>query len=386
MIAGLAVFSPSINYKPSALAAGASTSFSFQVTTTKTSKTPSIVTVNGLANGASQAGVKASGGVDYIAQAVSTAALNVAVAYENNKLPNNGDADYAQYDSFIWDAHAYVLSGSTIAFDPNVPGYAFIPDQAKAELAFAQLDASVASYLVDGLESCFAGASGGDVFNFRAGILKNYAAGSTNKGTLIGVFRPGNTYDVNAVVDNYTTVGTLSGSTTFTSTLTSTVSPVSAQDYWFGILTSSWVTSFSNTTAVVSKFIGNNHTAGGNQVACSPFNGPGGTTNPSFTITLNGQNIPARFQGVGAQCNNACTSTLVMDPVPYMTAGPQYDIHGNLLGPEINPFTINPDDLYAVKSHASQYANEMVGGSNSMGQFTAPVTLFGVTKYEFALP
>jgi hypothetical protein len=121
----------------------------------------------------------------------------------------------------------------------------------------------------------------------------------------------------------------------------------------------------------------------GNQQACSPFNGPGGTANPSFTISLNKQPVAARFQGVGQQCQNPCSSVLVMDPVGYATPGPQYDPSGNLLGPQINPFVLSATNTEAVVSHEGQWALRTANGVQTLGQFTQPVTLFGVTLYQF---
>jgi hypothetical protein len=382
VIGGVPVFSPNQNtLQP--LGVGQSTTFSFSVKPTSTSNfTPTISTVDGVANGTYGVGSKATG-IDAIAQAAATAALNVAAAYENNKPANDGDPNYAQYDGLIWSAQSYVISGSTIEFDPNVPGYAFISNAAKAELAFAQMDPSVASYLVDGLQSCFNDSSGAYVYNFRAGVLKGLTSGTTTTGTLGGVIPPAGTYtpsgyNVNSVVDNYSTVGLGKGGTTITATLTSTRSPSSAQDYWFGLLTYTSLSTFSNSSAVAKKYTGS-----GNQFTCSPFNGPGGTPNPSFTISLNGQHVQARFQGVGQQCQNACTSTLVVDPVAYMTAGVQTDAAGYELGPQINPFTLTPTSLYAITQNSSMWAIETANSTQTWGQFSTPVTMFGVTKYQF---
>jgi hypothetical protein len=382
MIGGQAVFSPNQN-SPASLGVGASSApVTFSVSPTSTSNfTPTIATVDGVANGAAGAGVLATG-VDPIAQSVATGAMNIAIAYETNKLSNDGDPDYAQYDSFIWDAHSYIISGSTIEFDSNVPGYAFIPNQAKAELAFAQLDASVAAYLVDGLQSCFADSSGAWVYNFRAGVLKGFTANATSTGSLIGVIPPTNTwtpsgYNVNNVVDTYST-SMVKGSDKVTATLKGTQSPASAQDYWFGMLTSTTLNSFSNTSAVLKKYEGS-----GNNVSCSPFNGPGGGANPSFTITLNNQTVQARFQGVGQQCQNPCSSTLVMDPAAYASPGVQYDSNLNVLGPQINPFALLQNQLNAIVDHETQWAIRTALGVQTWGQFTNPVSIAGTTKYQY---
>jgi hypothetical protein len=382
VIGGVPVFSPNQNTQEP-LGVGQSTTFSFSVKPTSTSNfTPTISTVDGVANGTFGVSAAATG-IDAIAQAAATAALNVAAAYEDSKPANDGDPNYAQYDGLIWSAQSYVISGSTIAFDPNVPGYAFISQAAKAELAFAQLDPSVASYLVDGLQSCFNDSSGSYVYNFRAGVLKGFTSNTTTTGTLGGVIPPAGAYtppgyNVNSVIDNYSTVGLGKGGTTITSTLTSTRSPSSAQDYWFGLLTYTSLGSFPNSGALAQKYAGS-----GNQFACSPFNGPGGTPNPSFTISLNGQSVLARFQGVGQQCQNGCTSTIVIDPVAYLTPGVQYNAQGNELGPQINPFALSPTALYAISQNASMWAIETANSQQTWGQFMLPVTMFGVTKYQF---
>jgi len=382
IINGSVVFSPNQNSQ-GPLGVGQSTTFTFSVRPTSTNNfLPTVSTVDGVANGTFGVGSAATG-IDAIAQAAATAALNVAAAYENNEPASDGDPNYAQYDGLIWSAQSYVISGNTIAFDPNVPGYAFISEAAKAELAFAQLDPSVASYLVDGLQSCFNDSSGSYVYNFRAGVLKGFTSNTTTTGTIGGVIPPAGAYtppgyNENSVIDNYSTVGLGKSGTTITSTLTSTRSPSSAQDFWFGLLTYTSLSSFPNSGTVARKYAGS-----GNQFACSPFNGPGGTPNPSFTISLNGQSVPARFQGVGQQCQNGCTSTIVIDPVAYMTPGVQYNAQGNELGPQINPFALNPSAVYAISQNDAIWAVETSGGTQTWGQFIIPVTLFGTTKYQF---
>jgi len=158
VIGGVPIFSPNQN-SPQLLQPGSSATFTFSVNKAGSNYMPTIATVNGVANGTSGAGIPASG-VDTIAQAVATGALNIAIDYENNKPGNNGDPNYAQYDNLIWSSQSFVISGSTIAFDPNAPGYAFVPNQAKADLGFMQMDPGVAAYLVDGLQSCFNDSSG----------------------------------------------------------------------------------------------------------------------------------------------------------------------------------------------------------------------------------
>jgi hypothetical protein len=319
-------------------------------------------------------------------QAAATAALNVAIAYENGKLANTGDANYAQYDNIIWAAQMYSLTtdGTKIQFDPNAPGYKFIPTMAHAMLEAAQDNASVASYLVGGLKSCFTDLKSGWLYTARVGALKGYQNSTTTRGTLPGVLVPAGQYtpsgyNANSVIDNYTTVGLGSGGSTLTVTLTSTTTPTTARDFWFGMLTYTNLTSFPNTTAVAAKFNSNGQTA-----ACSPFNGAGSGGNPAFTITLNGSPVPARFQGVGAQCYSTCTSTLVIDPQPYATPGPYYNVAG-LVGPSINPFAYDYTQVAATLDHGGQYANGPNGvGTAVSGTFTVPILHKGVvTNYGF---
>jgi len=182
-IAGVSVFTPTANGH--VVAAGGSTTFTFSGAITGSNYLPTIASVDGVANGAPGAGNPADG-VDHIARAVATGALNVAEAYENFKAPTNGDPNYAQYDGLIWSAQSFVVSGNKIAFDPNVPGYAFVPVQAQAQLDAMQDNPSVASYLVTGLASCFADTSGTLVYNFKAGVLKGFTYPGPSSGTLAG--------------------------------------------------------------------------------------------------------------------------------------------------------------------------------------------------------
>jgi hypothetical protein len=370
-IAGVPVFTPTSNGK--VLAPGASVPFSFTANITGTNYLPTIASVDGVANGAPGAGNPADG-VDRIARAVATGALSVAEAYEDFKLPTNGDANYAQYDGLIWSAQSYVISGNKIAFDTNVPGYAFIPVQAQAQLDAMQDNPSVASYLVTGLASCFADTSGALVYNFKAGVLKGFTYPGPSSGTLPGEMPPPGDwtppgYNPNTATDTFTATGAaVNGAEQISINMTSST------DYWFGILTSSALATFSNTASVLAKF------KNGNGQSCSPFNGPGGGTgNPFLVITLNGVTVPARYQGSGAQCQNTCKSTMVVDPVAYATPGAFYNAAG-LVGPQPNPFGFDPTQTAATIDHAGQWATttSQTGGI-VYGAFTTPIIHRAIT-------
>jgi hypothetical protein len=328
-------------------------------------------------------------------QAAATAAINVAIAYENGKLANQGDANYAHFDDLIWSAQEYAVvtapnGTQEIQFDPNAPGYKYVPTMAMAMLEAAQDNPNVAAYLVGGLQSCFTGTSGAWVYSFRAGVLKGYSNNTTTTGSVPGVIVPTYMYQPSgynslSVVDTYKTVGLQSGQTAFTSTLTSTVSPSSARDFWFGMLTYTDLAQYaSNTSAVAAKFNSQAQAA-----ACSPFNGAGTGGNPYFTITLTVNNstqpLPARFQGVGQQCYSTCVSTLTVDPDPYATPGPYYNAAG-LVGPSINPFAYDYQQTSATIDHGGQYANGPDANGNPLsGTFSLPVTHKGmITNYSFS--
>lgn len=322
-------------------------------------------------------------------QAAATAAINVAIAYENGKLANQGDANYAHFDDMIWAAQMYkvvtVNGVQEIQFDPNAPGYKYIPNMAMAMLEAAQDNPNVAAYLVGGLQSCFQQTSGAWVYTFRAGVLKNYSNNTTTTGSIPGVIVPTYMYQPSgynslSVVDTYKTVGLQSGQSQFTATLTSTTSPTTARDFWFGMLTYTDLNQYaSNTSAVAAKFNSQAQAA-----SCSPFNGAGSGGNPYFTITLNGSPVPARFQGVGAQCYTTCTSTLVVDPDAYATPGPYYNAAG-LVGPSINPFAYDYNQTYSTVDHGGQYATGPDStGHVVSGTFSSPIYHRGVvSNYGF---
>jgi len=320
-------------------------------------------------------------------QAAATAAINVAIAYENGKLPNQGDANYAHFDDMIWSAQMYSLApgGTQIQFDPNAPGYKYVPSMAISMLQAAQDNPNVAAYLVGGLTSCFQQTSGAWVYSFRAGVLKGYSNNTTTTGSIPGVIVPTYMYQPSgynslSVVDTYKTVGLQSGQTAFTATLTSTVTPSTARDFWFGMLTYTDLAQYAtNTSAVLAKFNTQAQAA-----SCSPFNGAGSGGNPYFTITLNGSSIPARFQGVGAQCYTTCTPTLVVDPDPYATPGPYYNAAG-LVGPSINPFAYDYNQSAATVDHGGQFATgPNAAGVTVSGTFSLQVKHgANITGYSF---
>jgi hypothetical protein len=96
-------------------------------------------------------------------------------------------------------------------------------------------------------------------------------------------------------------------------------------------------------------------------------------------MKLNGSVIPARFQGVGAQCYSTCTSTMTLDPDAYAVPGPYYNSMG-LVGPQPNPFAFDLSQTAATPDHVSQYATTTDANGNPIyGAFITPLVRRGTT-------
>ncbi len=351
---------------------------------------PSVVSVDGVASGTAYAG-NAADGLDPVALASATTAYKMAVDYEKGKLANNGDTNYPIYDQTVWSAQSFRLASgnATIEFDPNAPGYAFVPNSLKVDLAVAQLDPTVASYLTAGLVNCFAATDGSMVYAFRADFLKGFSYPTKSSSSVT---------NPDGSVDNFTASGAAKSSGQQVITVTASSGPAKA-DPDFGIMrylsASSLFSSYY--TSVYPKFTAYDVSVGSNPsswhgryaAACSPFNGPGGSSNPYFVLSqsINGvsQNMSAWFQGVGSQsCNNGCTATFQVDPIPYAQPGAYYDASGNLVGPQANPFALLVTDLYADPAHAGQWATRTVLGVQQWGTFSTAVSILGTTVYLYA--
>ncbi|MDP9151049.1 MAG: hypothetical protein M3O36_14050 [Myxococcota bacterium] len=340
--------------------------------------TPTIVSVDGVASGAPGAGAPADG-IDPIARSAATTALSIAMHYVKDKPANNGDKFYGTYDKTLWTSQSYRVAsgGNTIEFDPNAPGYFFVPNSAKAELAFAQLDPMVASYLTAGLVSCFSVTDGQSEYAFRADFLKGFVYPKASSGSVT---------NSDGTSDSFSVVGSPgNGGERVTVTASSTT------DKWFGILEYINATTFPNYwTHVDGKYQGhgantrtNPSTWHGHQRSgCTPFNGPGGSTNPYFVINQNGASVPAWFSGVGTNCMNGCKGTAVIDPIPYAEPGSYYNTAG-MVGAQSNPFVIQ-SNLYADPAHSYEWATRFANGTQEWGTFSTAVTLFGSTKYKYA--
>jgi len=310
-------------------------------------------------------------GKDHVAKAAASGAIELTRQYVEKKLANTGDSMYNWYDQWLWSAQAYKIVGDHIEFDPSTPGYAFIPNEAKVALAAMQEAPEVKSYITAGLASCFSDTQYKFLYAIRTGVFKGVRNNTTTTGSIPGQYIPENNYHPAGfnqpnVLDDYSTKGIQPGGTTISVTLksrTTTTVPAGPVDYWFGMLTYGDATKFTGYSAIQSKF------SGPDQKACSPFNGPGGYVNPYLTMSVNGANVPARFYGVGQQCYQQCTSTMVVDPILYMELGVAYDANNMQLGLETNPFTLDPIKVNAIDDHKMEWAKKAASGTTQMGQF-----------------
>lgn len=315
-------------------------------------------------------------GIDHTARAAATAGVVIAMDYENNKLSNNGDPNYALYDDLILSSQMYQVSNGQMIFDPNAPGAAFVPPQAKAALAAIQDNTDVATYLVNGLTSCFHDTTGFQVFWFRTETLKGFP--NTKSGTIAGEPAPMNNTQVSNPSDSYSVVAK-----PYLGQQEIQITETSGNDNTFGMLVWNdmhlwnWTYNtgpYSNDQAKYS---------GGKEDFCSPFNGPDTVNgNPYFVISINGNHYGPRTQIPFTQCHTAgsCTSVAVIDQVAYATPGPQYDLNNNLLGPSTNPFALDKSVLLADPTHQANWA---VNSAATQGTFNKSITYYGAPMFKW---
>jgi hypothetical protein len=113
---------------------------------------------------------------------------------------------------------------------------------------------------------------------------------------------------------------------------------------------------------------------GSQSAGCSPFNGPGGTVNPYFLVSLNGNPGTAYLQLQPPICNNGCTASLVLDPLAYQTP----PAPGSTQGTSTNPFPYDVASNWALGVYEGGYASYLNGGTTVVGTFTVVQTV--VTK------
>jgi hypothetical protein len=259
-------------------------------------------------------------------------------------------------------------TGSTIEFDPTDPQYAYVPQSAKAALAIAQLDSTVAQFLVGGLQWDQQNTNG-KLFP----VVEPIAA-------LANFVYPGNSspiviQDPQAGNDRRTEVVTGS-------------SWCNTEKVHFADHSSYEVNFAPFNTVSYTNFYGLPKPAyrGGNAWPSTPFNGSGGSGNPYLVVSVNGQTLNWNMSSWPVQnCpgDSSCNGTIDIDPIPYAQPGSYYDANGNIVGPQANPFSLVITSLYADPTHANQWATRTVAGVQQWGTFSAPISILGLTIYQY---
>ncbi len=256
-------------------------------------------------------------------------------------------------------------SGTGIEFDPTDPLYSFVSKEMQADLAFAQLDSSVAKFLSDGLKATYATDDG----HLYPHLLALPAlAHFSFTGPVTSHIRDSSSQD-----DSHSaTVSSKSWCGAFVVTIAETVD----ESWQFAPLEFDDINMWRS--SVPSYFHGTAHGAN------TPFNGPTGA-NAYLIVSIDGQTKAFRNFPYTNCWNNSgfkCTSTIEIDPVPYAEPGDYYSSAG-LVGAQSNPFALSNTVLYADPAHAAQWATRVANGVQEWGVFQTPTVLFGTTKYKY---
>jgi hypothetical protein len=318
-----------------------------------------------------------SGSNDTQQRAAASAAYSIMKAASTYCASLGASAQSGQYGgpcfaTTILTSHRYTLdsAGKTIIFDPSDVLYSRVPQSAKAALAIAQLDSTVASFLVGGLTWARANTSGLWVpVAMPIQALSSFTyPGNTNKITIIDGAAGGNRRGE-----------VVTGS-----------SWCNTEDVHF-LDTSTYESGFAPFNVIQNTYANESLTnfKGSNQYPTTPFNGPNGTANPYLVIAVNGTKIVWNTAGSSwpsQSCGGdpaGCTGTIDIDPIPYTQPGDYYDANGNVVGPQANPFSLVITNVYADGSHAGQWATRTVSGVQQWGTFSTANTVLGTTVYGY---
>ncbi len=263
-------------------------------------------------------------------------------------------------------------SGTTIEFDPKGPLYytaATIP--AQAALAIAQLDSSVASFLVSALKWDQTSTNGQAlaVLPPTAALMKFTPPGNNTAISIADFNANGGRQEV---VTSSDWCGTQRIHFIDTAAKEAVFAPAVIQ---------SWSGAFPGTSlsTLSSRY------TGGSAFPATPFNGAN-SQNPYLVVSVNGSSLnwnSSSWPTMGCPNDGSCNGTLDIDPIPYTQPGNQYDANGNQLGPQANPFSLVITNLYADPSHQNQWATRTLNGVQQWGTFTTPVNVLGTTVYQY---
>ncbi len=282
----------------------------------------------------------------------------------------------ASFTSAVLASQRYRIqaSGTGIEFDPTDPIYAQVTGPMKAALAIAQLDATVAKFLSDGLNYAYQTSNGSTYPLIRAiPALANFHYPSALTASVPDTTA---TSDV-AVVSGSPWCGTTD--VHIAQTLTNT--------WQFSPLFASNVTDWRGNPPAAFK--------GSGTIPTVPFNGPSSAGNPYLVVSVNGQDTNwGSYNFVPASCFDTahydpasgtfiCKGSIDIDQIPYTQPGDYYDSSSTLVGPQSNPFALTITSLYADASHAGQWATRTVAGVQQWGTFSTALNVLGTTVFLY---
>ena len=270
--------------------------------------------------------------------------------------------------------------GPGIQFDTSDPLYAHVNAKMQAILALGQTDATVGSYLANGLffaQKFTNGKYYPSIFSIPA--LAQFKTGQSSTVHLSDSTSSNNSH--------YVTLTSGSWCTSTAVTLSESVSDTSKYLPISFPPVSDWRSAPSAYTGVTGGTAEGQTIDNANE-SFTPYMGRTGS-NPYLLVSINGTPQNWAFESFNpTNCWNnpsaTCRSSMIIDPVPYAEPGSQFDPNSNLLGTQANPFVINANLLLADATHASQWATRTVNGVQQWGTFSIAISRGGVTMYQYS--
>jgi hypothetical protein len=322
------------------------------------------ITDAGSSSGGSSSTCPTATGSDPQMRAAASAAFDIMrLAAQGQVGVSNA---YYVYSVLASQRYRVASTGTTIEFDPTDPLFSKVTTAMQARLAIAQLDTTVAAFLVAGLKYAYTQTDG-----------KQYPSIPAIQG-LDGYSYPGP--KSNPLLDHGSGDSVVITGTPWCGTEGVNFLQTTANTHSFGPLVMRNIIDWRST--VPSAFTGKN------DVPSTPFNGNTSAGNPYLIVSVNGQTTTwATYNFTGEDCytlpNDTCTGNLMIDPIPYTQPAAYYDTTGALVGPQANPFALTVTNLYADPAHQNQWATRTVSGVQQWGTFSTAVNVLGTTVYLY---
>jgi hypothetical protein len=267
--------------------------------------------------------------------------------------------------------YTFGSGNTTIVFDPSDGEYSYVPQAAKVALAVAQLDTTVASFMVQGLQWARANTNG----VYFPVIMPVQALASFHY--------PGNQTPIQ-IIDG------AAGGNRRTEVVTGSAWCNTADIHFADH--STYEQNFAPFNVINNAFANDTNSQanfkGTKDYPSTPFNGPGNVNNPYLVIAVNGSAInwntsASSWPTMSCNTNPDCTGTIDIDPIPYTQPDAYYDANGNAVGPQTNPFSLIVTNIYADPGHSGQWATRTVAGVQQWGTFTNAINVLGTTVYGY---